>query len=240
MNLAGEKRILHCDTCGKETEHLHRDVLDTDYNAILKPAMWNCESCYRNKRALRSVGGKPAAILEGRQIFVTGFMATGKSKIGPILAALTDRAYVDTDEMIVEAAGKSIPEIFEQDGEDAFRDLEHRCVTEAAKGEAAVISLGGGAIAYERNWNVIEREGVSLCIRASVDTIYGRVARKRDERPLLADLSEAECREKIRSMLEERERYYGRANVFVTSDEVKSPEDTAVEALGLLRALDKG
>ena len=232
-----EKRILHCDTCGLETEHLHRDVLAADYDAMLKPAMWNCESCYRNKRALRSIGGTPQPLLDGKQIFVTGFMAAGKSKISPILAALTGRSHVDTDEMIVEAAGKSIPEIFEQDGETAFRDLENQCVIDAAKGDPAVISLGGGAIAHERNWDVIGAQGVSLCIRASIDTIYERVTRKRDERPLLAGLSDVECLDRIKSMLKEREPFYSRANVFVTSEEIKSPEDTAVEALELLKRL---
>ena len=235
--MMGGNRVLHCDTCGKETEHLHRDVLDMDYNAILKPAMWNCESCYRNKRALRAIGGDPVAILDGRQIFVTGFMATGKSKISPILAALTSRRYVDTDEIIVEKARKSIPEIFEQDGEDAFRDLEHQCVIEVADGPSAVISLGGGAIAYGRNWDVIKVKGLSLCIRASVETIFQRLARKQDERPLLAGLTDEACVAKIESMLKEREEYYARASTFVTSDEVKSPEDTAVEALNLLKAL---
>ena len=232
--MSDEKKRLFCDTCGKETEHLHRDVLDTDYNAILKPAMWNCESCYRNKRALRMIGGDPEPILGDRQIFVTGFMATGKSKISPILAALTDRDYLDTDEMIVEAAGKSIPEIFEQDGEEAFRDLEHRCVEEAANADLAVISLGGGAVTYERNWKAMKDRGVSLCIRSSVNTIFERVARKRDERPLLAGLSDEECLAKIRSMLDEREPFYSRADVFVTSDEERSPEEAAVEALTIL------
>ncbi len=232
-----ENRILHCDTCGKETEHLHRDVLDTDYNAILKPPMWNCGSCYRNKRALRTIGGHPTSLLEGKQIFVTGFMATGKSKISPILAALTDRLYVDTDELIVESAGKTIPEIFEQDGESAFRDLEYQSVIEASKGESAIISLGGGAVAHERNWGVIDGSGVSLCLRSSVNTIFARIQRKRDERPLLAGLTDAECVEKIEVMLAERELFYDRADVCVTSDEEKSPEDTAVEALGLLKSL---
>ena len=235
--MSEEKHILHCDTCGKETEHLHRDVLDSGYNAILKPAMWNCESCYRKKRALRAVGGQPLTLLEGKQIFVTGFMATGKSKISPILAALTNRAYLDTDEMIVEKAGKSIPDIFNQDGEDVFRDLEHECVKEAAVGSASIVSLGGGAIAHDRNWDAIGSNGVSLCIRASVETIFDRVSRKRDERPLLAGLDDEACLAKITAMMGEREAYYARANVFVTSDEVKSPEDAAVEALELLKGL---
>jgi shikimate kinase len=232
-----EKRILYCDTCGAETEHLHRDVLDADYNAILKPAMWNCESCYRNKRALRAIGGEPVSLLDGNQIFVTGFMATGKSKISLILAAMTGREYVDTDDMIVENARKSIPDIFEDEGETAFRDLEHQCVKEASQRPPSIISLGGGAIVHERNWDAIGSSGVSLCILASVKTIYDRVARKRDERPLLAGLNDEECVAKIESMLKEREAFYARSNVFVTSDEVKSPEDTAVEALELLKGL---
>ncbi len=235
--MVDEKQILHCDTCGKETEHLHRDVLDAGYNALLKPPMWNCESCYRNKRALRSIGGSPVQVNSEKQIYVTGFMATGKSKISPILAALTGRTHLDTDEMIAEKAGKGIPEIFEQDGEPTFRDLEHQCVSEASTESPSVISLGGGAVACERNWDVMEINGLSLCICASVETIFARVARKREERPLLSGLTDDECVERIGSMLTEREPFYARANVFVTSDGEKTPEDTAVEALNLLRAL---
>ncbi len=47
------KQKLCCDTCGKETEHLHREVLDSDYNALMKPPLWNCEACYQKKRAER-------------------------------------------------------------------------------------------------------------------------------------------------------------------------------------------
>ena len=64
-------------------------------------------------------------LLEGKQIFLTGFMATGKTKVGRILAERLGRPFVDTDNLIVATAGKSIPEIFDQDGEDAFRRIEH-------------------------------------------------------------------------------------------------------------------
>ena len=84
---------------------------------------------------------------------------------------------------------------------------------------------------------MIKVKGLSLCIRASVETIFQRLARKRDERPLLAGLTDEACVAKIESMLKEREEYYARASTFVTSDEVKSPEDMAVEALNLLKAL---
>ena len=51
-----ERRKLQCDTCGKETDHLHRDVLDQDYNALMRPPMWNCEACYSKKRSERLSG----------------------------------------------------------------------------------------------------------------------------------------------------------------------------------------
>ncbi len=234
MSETSDKRVLQCDTCGIETEHLHRDVLDEGYNAMLKPPMWNCESCYRKKRAMRFAEG-PCQVVSGKPVFLTGFMASGKSKVGPLIAHVSERAYLDTDDMIVETAGKSIPEIFEGDGEAAFRDIEHACVRQAGERADAVIALGGGAATQERNWGIIESSGVSVCIRASVDTIFDRVTRKASERPLLAGLDDAGRRAKIAQMLEEREPYYARADLFVTSDDVRSPEETAAEAIGLLK-----
>ena len=237
MSESSQPHVLHCDTCGVETEHLHRDVLDEGYNAMLKPPMWNCEACYLKKRTLRLVDG-PVAIVPGKVIFLAGFMASGKSKVGPLIAHATDRAYVDTDEMIVEAAVKPIPEIFQTDGESVFRDIEHECVRRAGEMGDAVIALGGGAVMHDRNWSVIKSAGLCVCIRASADTIFERVTRKAEERPLLAGLDDVDRRARIERMLEEREPYYARADLFVTSDESKSPEETAAETIALLREME--
>ncbi|MDA0708826.1 MAG: hypothetical protein O3B73_01290, partial [bacterium] len=86
-------------------------------------------------------------------IFLTGFMATGKSKVGLILAGQMGRMFVDTDEMVVVSAGKSIPSIFEEDGEGAFRQWEHEAILGASRMENVMVSLGGGAIAHARNWD---------------------------------------------------------------------------------------
>ena len=234
MSETGEKRVLHCDTCGVETEHLHRDVLDSGYDAMLKPPMWNCEACYRKKRTMRLAEG-PWQVVPSKTVFLAGFMASGKSKVGPLVAHVTDRAYVDTDDLIVETAGKSIPEIFEADGESVFRDLEHACVQRAGEMEDASVALGGGAVTQDRNWDVIGTTGLCVCIRASVDTIFDRVTRKAAERPLLAGLDDEGRRARIAEMLEEREPSYARGDLFVTSDDVKTPEETAVEVISLLR-----
>ncbi len=160
-------------------------------------------------------------------IFLAGFMGTGKTKIGRLLAQRLGRVFVDTDHLIEEKAGQSIPQIFATQGEVAFRQLEHQCLAEAAARPDAVIALGGGAIAQERNWELLGRAGgVVVCLQASVDTILERVSRKED-RPLLAGLSPQEKRVKIERLLAERAPFYNRADIqFHTSDAV-DPETTA-------------
>lgn len=172
-----------------------------------------------------------------KPIFLTGFMATGKTKVGHVLAEWLGRNFVDTDELVVEAAGKSIPDIFEQDGEAVFRQLEHEAVTGASLMTNVIVSLGGGAIAQERNWEVIRATGVCLCFRASVDTIFERVSRKRDERPLLAGLDDDGLRERIEGMLADREIFYGQSDAFVASTEEQTFEETAEIALEELKGL---
>ncbi len=169
--------------------------------------------------------------LYDKPIFLTGFMATGKSKVGRVLATLLGRVFVDTDEMIVEMTGKSIPEIFEQDGESVFRELEHKAILQASQMADVIVSLGGGAITQARNWDVIQKTGVCLCFTASVETIFERVSRKRHERPLLMGLDDDGLRNKIKTMLQERDVFYKQADAFVNSTETCSPEETAERAL---------
>lgn len=150
-------------------------------------------------------------------IFLTGFMATGKSRIGRGLALRLDRPFYDTDEMVENRAGKPISRIFSEQGEAVFRQLEAECIVDAASRPDAVVALGGGAIAHSGNRETIRASGgVLVCVQADVETILERVSR-RDDRPLLTGLSRAEKREKIRSMLNERAPHYATADITVRS-----------------------
>ena len=174
--------------------------------------------------------------LDGQPIYLAGFMATGKTKVGRILAERLGRPFVDTDDMVVERAGKPITEIFEQDGEPAFRRMERTCVSEASQMTNAVVALGGGAVTQEANWATIRNTGLCLCLRASPETISNRVSRN-DKRPLMADLDEPERLNRIRRILAERDPCYARADAFVTSTDDRTPEETADLVLSeLLRA----
>lgn len=167
-------------------------------------------------------------------IFLTGFMATGKSRVGKAVAGRLRRRFVDTDSLIEERAGKPIAQIFADEGEAAFRDLEHECVRQAAGQAPSVVALGGGAIAHERNCAAIrEAGGVLVCLEADVDTILERVCR-RETRPLLAGLSRAEKRQEIGRLLAERAPHYAKADFAVSSSEEATVQQTAARLIDAL------
>ena len=170
-----------------------------------------------------------------RPIFLTGFMATGKSRVGRALALRLGRPFYDTDDMIETRAGKPIPRIFTEDGEEAFRALETACVREAAARPDAVVALGGGAITRADNRDAIRQAGALLvCVEADVDTILERVSR-RDDRPLLAGLSPEQKRQRITEMLAERAPFYATADITLRSGADTDADDLARELAERLR-----
>lgn len=169
-------------------------------------------------------------------IFLTGFMATGKSRVGRLVARYLNRDFVDTDGLIEDRAGKPISRIFADEGEEAFRQLEFECVCEAAGRPQSVVALGGGAITQERNRDAIrEAGGVLVCLEADLETILDRVSR-RDTRPLLAGLSREAKREKICQMLAERAPYYAMSDFAVGSSEDATVDETAAQLIDTLES----
>lgn len=165
-----------------------------------------------------------------KHIFFTGFMASGKSRTGRALADRLHRPYVDTDVVIVERAGKTISEIFEQDGEAKFRKMERDVVAEfATKTEPHVISLGGGALTQAANLKVIRENGTIIRLWAKPEVLSERIGRK-NTRPLLANLSDEERLEKIKQMLKDREPNYANADFSVESSN-EFTEDHVIEKI---------
>ena len=148
-----------------------------------------------------------------KALYLVGMMGAGKSTIGPRLAVRLRRAFVDTDRQIVESEGRSIPEIFEQDGEAHFRALEARAIEEASV-DGAVVALGGGAIVQPGMAERLAERGILIWLSVDVATLSERVG-DGSSRPLLAGLSRAEQLEKLESLLEERRSYYEKATLTV-------------------------
>ena len=166
-------------------------------------------------------------------IYFTGFMASGKTRIGKLLAEHLKRDYMDSDALIVKRAGKSIAEIFEQDGEAKFRELEKEAIREISQKKKTVVSLGGGAITQSENVHTVKNSGILVCMRADPEVLCERIGRS-NSRPLMAGLEPEARLEKIKTMITEREKFYSLADFNIESNE--SPPEERVLPL-ILEAL---
>ena len=111
----------------------------------------------------KSIIEKTNKIIKGRSIYLIGMMASGKSKTGPVLAELLRYKYIDLDKLIENIAKKTINEMFREDGEKAFRELETNCLKETIKIPSLIVSTGGGIISKPENWGVL-RQGIIIWI----------------------------------------------------------------------------
>jgi 3-dehydroquinate synthase len=154
-----------------------------------------------------------------RNIWFTGFMASGKSRIGSLTAASLGWKFFDLDKVIEEKTGKTIPQIFAEDGEPAFRKLEVEALREVAGQGPLVASLGGGTLVNPEAIDIIRANGVLVGLWASEEVLLERVNRKEGSRPLLAGLDDAAKLVKIREMLVTRKPLYALADLQFESDE---------------------
>ncbi len=141
-------------------------------------------------------------------------MGTGKSSVGQMLAATMHFSFLDTDHTIETRAGKSISEMFAQDGELAFRQWERDLVQELTERKKTIISTGGGLAANAENLTSLKTHALVVCLWSAPEKIWERV-RHQTHRPLL------QCPdplEKIRSLLAARAPFYRQADVLVNTD----------------------
>ena len=123
-------------------------------------------------------------MIRGNNIVLTGFMATGKSAVGRIVADAIGYTFIDVDTLIEEETGVSISKIFEVEGEASFRERETRTIQDVSRLEKSVISTGGGAMIRPENREMLKKSGVVICLEATVEEILKR-AGKRESRPLI-------------------------------------------------------
>ena len=117
-------------------------------------------------------------------IILSGFMGCGKTTIGKIIAQKLNLDFIDTDKLIEEREGRRIREIFDTDGEGYFRDKEHEICAELSREDNKVIATGGGALTFDRNKEVLSKNGRVIFIDVDLDTIIKRIGND-SRRPLL-------------------------------------------------------
>ncbi|MDP8263061.1 MAG: shikimate kinase [Candidatus Ancaeobacter aquaticus] len=165
-----------------------------------------------------------------KNIILFGFMGSGKTAVGKAIAQTLGLELIEMDEIIVQHENKSINNIFKENGEPYFRQLERRIVKELAEKDGIVVSTGGGVILDEENLNDFRKKGILFSLMVSPEVVYERT---KDEahRPLLNVL---EPMKKITELLEYREAFYKKADHIIDTD-TKSVEDVAREVIELYK-----
>ncbi len=154
-------------------------------------------------------------------------MGAGKSSIGPQLARRLGRRFIDTDAEVERAVGSRVAEIFEREGEPAFRTYE-RAAIDACRGEAAVVALGGGAIAQPGAPERLAETGIVVYLRARPETLLARVG-PAEGRPLLRGLAPAAQQARLAELLAQRRGVYESATLTIDTDD--QPLAALVESL---------
>ena len=167
------------------------------------------------------------------KIVLLGYMASGKSVVGKLLAARMKSTFIDLDAYIVQAVGRSIPEIFATEGELAFRKMEHAYLkTLLSSSQAMVLSLGGGTPCYYNHMELLQRtpDVVSVYLKVGIPTLVARLIKEKAQRPLIAHLkSEAALTEFVGKHLFERNPFYTKATHEVVAKDV--PPQQVVETI---------
>jgi shikimate kinase / 3-dehydroquinate synthase len=144
-------------------------------------------------------------------IILIGFMGTGKTAVGELVASRLGCPFIDTDALIEAQAGRPIPRIFAEDGEAAFRRLEAAVVSDATTRSGSVIATGGGVVLSSENMDRLRRNGLIIALHADPGAILARVGTAAGDRPLLG----ADPEGNVRRLLEERAPYYRAADLVV-------------------------
>ncbi len=173
--------------------------------------------------------------MNSRPIVLTGFMGTGKSTIGRILATRMGLSLRDIDLLVEERQGCSINEIFAAEGEGYFREIESQVLKSVMRERNIVVSTGGGAVIAQENRRIMRNSAFVINLTATPEVIKRRLAAE-NERPLLRD---KKCLDKIAALLSEREQYYADADIRIDTTS-KNVEDVASEIINLLGEQDSG
>lgn len=165
------------------------------------------------------------AYLRSMRLFLIGFMGSGKSTVGKLIARRKQLPFIDSDQWIEEQTGMSIPEIFELRGEAVFRDLERRFVL-SVNGFEGIISCGGGLPCFNDLMSGLLDTGTVVFLEASPEVLAERLVHERIHRPLLSNAEEPSAA--IASLLEKRLIFYRKAHYTVQTNG-RTPENICDE-----------
>ncbi len=153
-------------------------------------------------------------------IYLIGYMGSGKTTVANRLAKLLNYSFVDIDQLFEERYRLSISDFFEKYDENAFRQIEKDLIAEISNGSNQVVSTGGGAPCFFDNLEVMKKSGVVVYLQMAVKSLADRLSNAKRVRPILKNLSGEELPSFIQNQLTKREVFYTQANITVKGESI--------------------
>lgn len=153
-----------------------------------------------------------------RPIFLVGYMGSGKSTLGRAVGEATGLQFIDLDLYIERRFHANVRDIFATSGEDGFREIERRMLREVCDFEDVIVACGGGTPCFFDNMDVMNANGTTVLLEASVAKLHQRLKLGRRRRPLIASMNDDELLDYIVMALEKRMLYYGKASCRFCAD----------------------
>ena len=170
-----------------------------------------------------------------KRIFLIGFMGAGKTTLGKALAHRMGLSYIDTDHFIEHRYRKKITDIFTSEGEEHFRNIEHRMICEIAEFEDVVVSTGGGLPCFHDNIGIMNQVGLTVFVDVSVEELTARLEGNKTSRPVLQGRSGKELMSFISETLNKRSMFYQQAKIHINGNLMKTEDDINTLAVQLER-----
>jgi shikimate kinase len=156
------------------------------------------------------------------KVILVGYMGAGKTLLGKSIAEKLGIRFINSDSDIEQQTGMSVGQLFEQFGENHFRNLEKEYLSSLDVEESFVLATGGGTPCYNNQMDVLNSLGTTIYLQCSNETLFSRLKHERDHRPLIAGLSDEELRESINIRMKQREAIYQLAQFTIIEEEQKT------------------
>lgn len=160
-----------------------------------------------------------------KRIFLIGYMGAGKTTAGRELAKVLDLEFIDLDHFIQARFQKTVNQLFQDVGENEFRQIEKNVLKEVGEFENVVISTGGGTPCFFDNMDYMNSVGTTVYLKASPEALSARLNTCKDKRPLIKDKNEEELYSFVNESLEKRNPFYSKAKIIFETEELINRED---------------
>ena len=171
------------------------------------------------------------------RIYLVGYMGCGKSTIGRKVADLLGICFIDLDKYIEERYFKTVPVIFAEEGESAFREKERTSLLEVSQFEDVVIGTGGGAPCFFDNMEIMNNNGVTVYISPDTEVLANRLIKSKTERPLIAGKSREELVLFIEEALKKRSPFYEKSKIIIRGENNLDPKMVIEKINSLLSSM---